>query len=143
MPGTCPYLTPSGHEEEAEWERRDPDTGTIALRCESTLATSGEITLGEVAGGRVDGIEALLMTGMNCEADTVRISVSVAGSSFRGVSAIAEPSALPIDKASSLRDSFGFAMTEDGAWLSSASGEVFLNGSCDGAAGKLESSTWL
>ena len=115
----------------------------IALRCESTLATSGEIPLEEIAGGRVDWIEALLMTGMNCEADTVRVSVSVAGSSFRGVSAIAEPSALPIDKASSLRDSFGFAMTEDGAWLSSASGEVFLNRSCDGAAGKLESSTWL
>ena len=70
----------------------------IALRCESTLATSGEITLGGVAGGRVGGIEPLLMTGMNCGVDTVRVSVSVVGSSFRGVSTIAEPSALPIDQ---------------------------------------------
>ena len=105
------------------------------------MAISGEITLGEVAGGRVDGIEALLMTGMNCEADTVRVSVSVAGSSFRGVSAIAEPSALPVDKASSLRDSFGFTMTEDGAVRSSASGEIFLNGSCDCVVGRLDSIT--
>lgn len=110
-----------------------------ALRCESTLATSGEITLGVVAGGRVGGIESLLLTGMNCGVDNVRVSVSVVGSSFRGVSTIAEPSALPIDKASSLRDSFGFAMTEDGAARSSASGEIFLNGSCDGAAGELDS----
>lgn len=112
----------------------------IALSVETTLATWGEMTPGGFASGRVGETELLVITGTNCGTDTGRINVSVTGSSFISVSAIAEPSEAPIAKAFCLKDSLGFTVAEGGASVSSAIGETFGGGSCDSAAGGVDSS---
>src|SRR5437763_14092915 len=93
--------------------------GMIALSVETTLATSGAMTPGGVAGGRVCGKRLLLGMGMSWGAGAVRVNASAPASSFTGVLAMAESPAASIDKASSL------TITKGGTCLSSAAGATF------------------